>query len=78
VIEINKRVLSEEHPSTLASIADLASMYRNQGKWKEAEELEVRVIEMRKRVLGEKHPDTLESMSNLAFIREAIKKLQNS
>jgi hypothetical protein len=43
-------VLGEEHPSTLTSIANLASTYGNQGRWKEAEE----------------HPDTLTSMINLA------------
>ncbi|KAF6786572.1 kinesin light chain protein, partial [Colletotrichum musicola] len=61
---INRR--SQKHPSTLTSMANLASTYRNQGRWKEAEELNVRVIETRKRVLGEEHPSTLTSMGNLA------------
>jgi len=39
------------HPDTLTSMANLASTYRNQGRWKKAEEL----------------PDTLTSMNNLAF-----------
>jgi tetratricopeptide (TPR) repeat protein len=37
-----------------------------EGRWKEAEELNVQVMETRKRVLGEEHPDTLRSMGNLA------------
>ncbi|KAK2734188.1 Kinesin light chain 5, partial [Colletotrichum kahawae] len=61
----------QEHPSTLTSMANLASTYRNQGRWKEAEELEVRVIEMRKRVLREEHPSTLMSMANLALTTKA-------
>ncbi|KAF2189776.1 hypothetical protein K469DRAFT_47842 [Zopfia rhizophila CBS 207.26] len=48
-------------------MANLASTYSNQGRWKEAEGLEVRVIETRKRVLGKEHPDTLTSMNNLTF-----------
>jgi len=40
-MEIKKRALREEYPSTLTSIGNLASIYRNQGRWKEAEELEV-------------------------------------
>ncbi|KAI7766379.1 hypothetical protein LZL87_013153 [Fusarium oxysporum] len=60
------KMLGEEHPSTLASMNNLASTYRNQGQWKEAEELGVRVMAIRKRVLGEEHPDTLTSMGNLA------------
>jgi hypothetical protein len=61
------RVLVIEHPDTLLSMGNLASTYRNQGRWKEAEELELQVIEMRKRVLGVEHPETLLSMNNLAF-----------
>ncbi|CAG2005760.1 unnamed protein product [Fusarium graminearum] len=44
----------------------LASIYRHQGRLKEAEELEMRVIEIRTRTLGEAHLDTLMSMGNLA------------
>jgi hypothetical protein len=66
VIETRKRVLREEHPDTLSSMANLASTYRNQGRRKEAEELEVQVIETSLRVLREEHPDRLSSMANLA------------
>jgi tetratricopeptide (TPR) repeat protein len=66
VIQTRKRVLGEEHPDTLTSMADLASTLWSQGRWKEGEELEARVMEMRKRVLGEEHIDTLTSMGNLA------------
>src|SRR6266568_2423461 len=38
-METKNRVLGEEHPSTLISMGNLASTYRNQGWWKEAEEL---------------------------------------
>jgi hypothetical protein len=40
-METSLRVLGEEHPDTLTTVANLASTYRNQGLWKEAEELEV-------------------------------------
>jgi len=66
VTGMRKELLGEEHPSTLSSMANLASTYRNQGRWKEAERLEVQVVEARTRVLGEEHPDTLTSMANLA------------
>jgi hypothetical protein len=36
-----KMVLGQEHPDTLTSIGNLASTYLNQGRWKEAEDLEV-------------------------------------
>jgi len=66
-METRKRVLGEEHPDTLTSMANLASTFWNQGRWKEAEELEVQVMETRKKKLGADHPDTLTSMNNLAF-----------
>ncbi|KAN0076607.1 hypothetical protein V8E54_006749 [Elaphomyces granulatus] len=37
-----------------------------EGRWVEAEKLEVQVMETRKTVLGPEHPDTLTSMANLA------------
>jgi hypothetical protein len=66
-MEASKKVLGDEHPNTLTSMANLASTYWNQGRWKEAEELQVLVTEARKSVLGEGHPDTLTSMVNLAY-----------
>jgi len=61
-----KALLGEEHSDTLASMANLALTYQNQGRWTEAEKLEIRVSETRQRVLGEEHPNTLSSMGNLA------------
>lgn len=44
----------------------LASPYRNQGRCKEAEELQAQVLEIFSKVLGTEHPDTLTSMAKLA------------
>ena len=73
-METGLRVLGAEHPDTLTSVGNLASTYRNQGRWKEAEELEVQVMETRKRVLGAEHPDTLTSMNNLAHTLKVLGK----
>ncbi|TGZ77583.1 hypothetical protein EX30DRAFT_287808, partial [Ascodesmis nigricans] len=62
VMETRKRVLGEGHPNTLSSMANPASTFWNQGRWKEAEKLEVQVMATTKRVLGEEHPNTLTSM----------------
>jgi len=66
VFQMRKKVLGEDHPSTLTSLAKLAWTYWDQGRWLEAEVLEVQVMETRRRVLGAEHPDTLASMANLA------------
>ena len=65
VVDTRKKVLSQEHPDTLTSIADLAVTFLEQGRWKEAEE---QVMETRKRALGQEHPDILTSMANLAVV----------
>ncbi|MCJ1471106.1 hypothetical protein MMC07_009754 [Pseudocyphellaria aurata] len=44
-LETRKRVLGPEHPDTLRSMANIASTYQNQGRWTEAEELDVQVLE---------------------------------
>ncbi|KAL8858287.1 MAG: hypothetical protein Q9178_005150 [Gyalolechia marmorata] len=64
--ERRKAAIGEEHPETLTSMGDLASTYWKQGRWKEAEGLQVGIIETLKRVLGPEHPDTLTTMANLA------------
>ena len=46
-------------------MSDLAITFCQQGRWKEAEELELRVMEVMRRVLGDEHPNTLKSVGNL-------------
>ncbi len=36
-VETQKRVLGDDHPDTLISINNLATLYENQGRWAEAE-----------------------------------------
>jgi DNA polymerase III delta prime subunit len=66
-MQTRKRVLGDEHPSTLISMTNLALTYKNQMRLKEAEELQVQVMQTMKRVLGDEHPSTLNSMANLAI-----------
>jgi hypothetical protein len=73
-----RTVLGAEHPDTLMSMGNLASTYRNQGRWKEAEELFVKVMETRRTVLGAEHPDTLASMANLAFTLRHLGRRQHA
>jgi tetratricopeptide (TPR) repeat protein len=59
-------------------MSNLASTYRNQRRWKEAEELQVQVVETRKRILGPDHPDTLNSMANLSSIYQDQRRLKEA
>lgn len=68
-MKIRKRLLGKEHPSTLTSMANLASTFRDIGRWKEAEKLEMQMMKIRKRLLGEEHRSRLNSMDqNLILI----------
>jgi ankyrin repeat protein len=50
-METRKKVLEEEHPDTLSSMANLAWTYNEQGRWKEAEELEMQAMETRVKLM---------------------------
>ena len=65
-MDMSKKLLGAEHPDTLRSMANLSTTYWNQGRWNEAEQLEIQVMDMSKKLLGADHPDTLRSMANLA------------
>ena len=63
-----EKVLGKEHPDTLGSMNNLASVLSSQGKYKEAEEIHGQALALRETVLGKEHPDTLGSMNNLALV----------
>jgi hypothetical protein len=65
---IEEAVLGKEHPSTLASMNNLAIGLSSQGKYKQAEEMHRQVLGLEETVLGNKHPSTLISMNNLAEV----------
>jgi hypothetical protein len=61
-----EKALGPDHTSTLQIFNNLGNLYKDQGRWKEAEDLEVVVMETRKRVSGQEHSHTLTSMAHLA------------
>jgi IS1 family transposase len=74
VIETTKRVLGDEHPSTLASIVNLAYTLWLWSCYKEAVALIELCFQSREQVLGRQHPDTQSSLKTLdgwrAYLRE--------
>jgi tetratricopeptide (TPR) repeat protein len=67
-LETQERVLGREHPDTLRSVNNLASLLDNKGDYDGAEPLYRRALEVRECVLGREHPDTLISVNSLAFL----------
>ena len=45
VLEVQRRVLGEEHPDTLDTMDNLGALYWNQGKYAQAEPLFTKVLE---------------------------------
>jgi hypothetical protein len=58
-----RRMLGDEHPSTLDSIHNLGLLLWAQGSKAEALEMLRQELEVRRRVLGEDHPHTQRSLS---------------
>jgi tetratricopeptide (TPR) repeat protein len=67
-LAIYRRVLGDEHPSTLISIGKMGILLENQGKYEEAMPYFVEDLETSRRVLGDEHPDTLISINNMGFL----------
>jgi hypothetical protein len=45
VVVARRNALGDEHPNTVIAMGNLASTYKGQGRWKEAEELQVQVLD---------------------------------
>ena len=66
--EFRRKRLGGKHPTTISSMAELATTYHAQGRYEEAEKTLVEVLALRREVLGEKHSDTIWAMADLATI----------
>jgi len=69
-LAIRARVLGPEHPSTMMSLANLATSVLHQGRYTEAEKLLRQVLEVQRRVRGPDHPDTASTLYSLAIVEE--------
>ena len=69
-METRKRVLGEEHPDTLTSMANLAFIWKAQSRDTKAVNLIQECTRLRSRILGVDHPDTLSSSAVLATWQE--------
>jgi len=65
-LEVRKQMLGMEHPDTLGSTNNFASLLSLKGDYKGAELLLRSVLKVNKKMLGNEHPDTLTCMHNLA------------
>jgi Flp pilus assembly protein TadD len=75
---LRKEVLGTEHPHTLTSMSNLASVLRSQGKYEEAEAINRQTLAQGEKVLGPEHRFTLKSMSNLAGVLDSQGKYEEA
>jgi len=68
VLIIQRELLGDAHPKTIASMNEMGYLLVSQGKRSEAEQFFREALEKRRRVLGEEHPDTLKSINNMGFL----------
>jgi tetratricopeptide (TPR) repeat protein len=91
-LETRRRVLGEEHPDTLMSMAQMGNLLMNQGKRDEALPYHRQVLDTTRRVLGEDNALTLDALQNMGsllvemgksdeaapYYREALDRLRQS
>jgi len=66
VLEIRRRLLTDEHPLTAQSYNNLAYNLNSQGKHAQAQPLYETALEIRRTLLTDEHPLTAQSYNNLA------------
>jgi len=67
-LQLRRRALSQNHPSTLISIAALGEVYGQLGRTAEAETLLKEALDGREKALGANHPETLATLADLGAI----------
>ena len=63
-----KSLALPEHPSLTSSLANLAMLYKAQGKYTQAEPLYQRALTIDEKVYGSEHPEVATDLNNLAML----------
>ena len=74
-IEIDRKLLGEEHPRLADKLSNLAMVLGERGKLAEAETILRKNVEIRRRSLGADHPGVATALNNLAGILKEQGKL---
>ena len=65
-LEINRRLLGDNHPQTAQSYNNVANNVNSQRKYEQAQQLYEKALEINRRLLADDHPSTAVSYNNLA------------
>jgi CHAT domain-containing protein/tetratricopeptide (TPR) repeat protein len=72
VVEVYKRLMTENHPAYADRLNNLAILYQIMGDYRSALPLFQQALQLRKKLLTENHPDYAESLNNLAVLYQAL------
>jgi len=67
-LDINEKILGNEHPDTATTYNNIASVYNDLGAYKEALEWYKKALDIDEKVLGKEHPYTATTYSNIAKV----------
>jgi CHAT domain-containing protein/tetratricopeptide (TPR) repeat protein len=65
-LDINRKVLGDDHPATATSYNNVAGNLKARGKYAEAAPLFQKALDINRKVLGEEHANTANSYNNVA------------
>jgi tetratricopeptide (TPR) repeat protein len=66
LLELRRRLLTDDHPDTATSYNNVAYNFNAQGKYAAAQPLLEKALEIRRRLFTDSHPDTAASYNNVA------------
>jgi CHAT domain-containing protein/tetratricopeptide (TPR) repeat protein len=69
-LEIRRRILGEENPTTANSRIKLATLYARTGEFSKAEKLSLDSLKVSRKIKGNLHPDTAQNLNVLAGLYE--------
>ena len=75
-LAIREKALGPDHPDVAKSLNNLAGLYREQGRYADAEPLFKRSLAIYEKALGPDHPDVATSLNNLAGLYEIPRSLR--
>jgi len=65
---IQRRILGDEHPIPISTLANIAYMHNNQGRHSKALKGFKEALRIRRKMLGEEHPDVVASLAQIAVV----------
>jgi tetratricopeptide (TPR) repeat protein len=77
-LELDIRLLGDNHPDVATSLNNLANLYKSQGKYEQAEPLYLQALELYTHLLGDNHPHVAASLNNLAALYESQGKYEQA